>query len=57
MNQLGHAGMIVCNDRMNNNTVISGKSKHFLRVEFFGIIHAEVSNFSAGESKIFLEQR
>jgi hypothetical protein len=46
--------MIVCDDRLNNNTVISAKSKHFLRVEFFGIIHAEVSNFSAGESKIFL---
>jgi hypothetical protein len=30
---------------MNNNTVISAKSKHFLRLESFGIIHAEVSNF------------
>jgi hypothetical protein len=37
--------MIVCDDRLNNNTVISAKSKHFLRVKFFGIIHEEVSNF------------
>jgi hypothetical protein len=42
---------------LTNNTVISAKSKHFLRVEFFGIIHVEVSNFSSDESKIFLEQR
>jgi len=32
--------MIVGDDSLKNNTVISVKSKHFLRVEFFGIVHA-----------------